>query len=62
MTDEQKQEVEERKKRRAERRDREIEEFLGRLSTMSRIISDVYSRVDVDKYHGVYDEYGFPRI
>lgn len=60
LTDEQKQRLEEYRKAKAEKDRREAREAMQRLLMMTGMIAGLYHRND--KYHGAYDEFGFPRI
>lgn len=62
LTEEQKVKLEENKKRREEQRQRELNTELAKIAMMTGMIADLYSRTNKDKYHGVYDELGFPNI
>lgn len=58
LTEEQKQCVEENKKKRQEREERELLQSLINLATLGLF----YKCRIPDKYHGVYDENGFSKI
>lgn len=63
LTDEQKQRIEEARRRRAEKNKRELEASIQRLAIMSATMLGLnYGRSNYDKYHGVYDEFGFPKL
>lgn len=58
LTEEQKLRLEEYCKKEKERKEREAQEAIHRLALMTGIIRSKCP----DKYHGVYDEFGFPRL
>lgn len=57
LTEEQKQHLEENGSKREEQRHREAQEAIQRLAFMTATIAGISNR---DKYHGLYDEMGFP--
>ena len=57
LTDEQKQRLEENKRKRKEQRHKEAHEAIQRLTFMTATIAGLNNH---DKYHGVYDEFGYP--
>ena len=60
LTEEQKLQLEENKRKREERRWREAQEAVGRLLSMTTMMADVANRSN-SKYGDLYDEYGFAR-
>lgn len=62
LTEEQKQKLEEVKRKRREQEEKELAAAINRLAIMTASISGISSRANHDKYHGIYDEFGFPRI
>lgn len=65
LTEEQKIRLEENKKRREEERQRELNTELAKIAMMSGMIANLYSRSvssKYDKYNGIYDEFGFPKL
>ena len=65
LTEEQKIKLEENKKRREEQRQRELNTELAKIAMMSGMIANLYSRSvssKYDKYNGIYDEFGFPKL
>lgn len=58
LTDEQKQRLEEYRKAKEKKNRREAREALQRLLMMTGMVAGLYHRHD--KYHGMYDEFGFP--
>lgn len=60
LTDEQKQQLEEYQTAKAEKNRREAREALQRLLLMSAMVGGLY-RIQ-EKYHGVYDDFGFPLV
>lgn len=59
LTEEEKAYLEEIKRERKEREDKDLQESMMKLLMLSGFISKVYSKTD--KYHGVYDKNGYPR-
>lgn len=59
LTDEQKEELAEAKRRKEEERKREVNTAIMKLAMMTGICAGISNH---DKYHGVYDEFGFPII
>ena len=57
LTDEQKQHLEENKRKREEQRRKEAHEAIQRLAFMTATIAGLNN---YDKYHGVYNEFGYP--
>lgn len=57
LTDEQKQHLEENKRKREEQRRKEAHEAIQRLVFMTATIAGLNN---YDKYHGVYNEFGYP--
>lgn len=57
LTDEQKQRLEENKRKREEQRRKEAHEAIQRLAFMTATIAGLNN---YDKYHGVYNEFGYP--
>lgn len=62
LTEEQKIRLEENRKRREEKREKELNTEIAKLAMMTGMISGIYAKFGKDKYHGVYDSFGFPRI
>lgn len=62
LTEEQKIRLEENKKRREEERQRELNTELAKITMMTRMIAGLYTKSRPDKYNGVYDEFGFPKL
>lgn len=62
LTDEQKQKLEEAKQKRQEQHEKELDAAIRRMAIMTASILGMSRRSNYDKYHGVYDEFGFPRI
>ena len=62
LTEEQKVKLEENKKHREEQTQRELNTELAKIAMMTEMVTGLYSRTNKDKYHGVYDELGFPNI
>lgn len=60
LTEEQKQKLVEIKQKEKEQRNRETQAALMRLAALTDIMGRFVS--NHDKYHGVYDENGFPKI
>ncbi len=61
LTEEQKLQLEEQRRRQKEKDERETHAAIMRLMTMTGIIASLNNRNN-DKYHGVYDEFGFPKL
>lgn len=57
LTDEQKQHLEENKRKREEQRRKEAHEAIQRLAFMTATIAGLNNH---NKYHGVYNEFGYP--
>lgn len=57
LTDEQKQHLEENKRKQKEQRHKEAHEAIQRLTFMTATIAGLNNH---DKYHGVYDEFEYP--
>ena len=63
LTEEQKANIEEQKRRADAKRKRELETSLMKLATMTGIVFGLSHGIsNHDKYHGVYDENGFPNL
>lgn len=62
LTEEQKIRLEENKKHREEERQRELNTELAKITMMTRMIAGLYTNSRPDKYNGVYDEFGFPKL
>lgn len=63
LTDEQRELIEERRRKRKDHEKSEVMTSLMSLAMMTDIMLDMCnSRSRRDKYHGVYDENGFPNI
>lgn len=62
LTEEQKQKLEEAKRKRQEQHEKELDAAIKRMAIMTASIIGMSSRSNYNKYHGVYDEFGFPRI
>ena len=64
LTDEQRERILERRRLRKERREQEARDAIARLGLMTAMVAGLYNRTPsrADKYHGVYDEDGFPII
>lgn len=67
LTEEEKEIVEENRRKRKERRDKELHDALMRLGMIAAVSTSFYSGANMgisnrDKYHGVYDEFGFPNL
>ena len=61
LTDEQKAKLEEQKRIDEEKRKREFETTMIKFATMTSIVCGLSHGIsNHDKYHGIYDEYGFP--
>lgn len=61
LTEEQKATIEEQKRRADAKQKRELETVLMQLATMTTIVCGLpHGIFNHDKYHGVYDENGFP--
>lgn len=59
LTDEQKQRLEEYRKRKLEKSKREARVAIQKLLMMTGMVAGLYNRHDKD--NGIYDEFGFPR-
>lgn len=62
LTDEQKEHLAEVRRKQKEKRDRELQNSVMRLMMMTGFISGAYRNINEEKYHGIYDENGFPKI
>lgn len=63
LTDEQRERVELRRKQRAEKAEREFKQSMFNLLAMTTTIAGVSGRSIIEqKYHGIYDEFGFPKV
>lgn len=64
LSDEDKQYLEEQKKKRREKEDAELRMLMQQLGMMSTMVRNLYKYDETNekKYHGVYDERGFPQI
>lgn len=63
LTDEQRERIEEIRRKRKEKNDAELRECFMRLGLMTNMILGLSSRNhNYEKFHGVYDEFGFPRL
>lgn len=61
LTDEQKARLEEQKRREDAKRQRELETDLMKLATMTSMVCGLHHGIsNHNKYHGIYDEVGFP--
>ena len=63
LTDEQRERILERRRKRKEQRAKEAEAALARLLAMTSMVANMGGNNYIErKYHGVYDKNGFPKI
>lgn len=62
LTNEEKKKLEEAKRKKEEERCKDINTSIAKLMIMTGIISEANTRTNEEKYHGIYDENGFPKI
>ena len=63
LTDEQREKILERRRKRKEQRAKEAEAALARLLAMTSLVGNMGGNNYIErKYHGVYDKNGFPKI
>ena len=62
LTDEEKHQLEVRKQKRREREEKELQDSFMRLAMITGACLGLNMRSNAKKYHGVFDENGFPQI
>lgn len=61
LTEEQKQQLKEKRKKEKEKSERELHDSIIKLAMMTGAVFGMYDSNKYDKYHGLYDDFGFPK-